>query len=75
MSLDDLRNKIDEDDTKIVRLIAERIRIAEQIGKEKKKRGKQVQDADRENRVLEHVRHIAKRKILARKTLIISTAI
>ena len=41
MSLEDLRGKIDEADTRIVRLIAERIRIAEEIGGEKKKQGKQ----------------------------------
>ena len=33
MSLEELRKKIDEADTKIVKLITERIRIAEEIGK------------------------------------------
>ena len=37
MSLEELRKQIDEADAKIVRLIAERIRIAEEIGKGKKK--------------------------------------
>ena len=37
MSLEDLRRKIDETDTQIVRLIAERIRISEEIGEEKKR--------------------------------------
>jgi chorismate mutase/prephenate dehydratase len=60
MRLEDLRKQIDEHDAKIVRLIAERIRIAEEIGKEKGKKGKQVEDAEREKRVLENVRRIAR---------------
>ena len=59
MSLEDLRKKIDEADAKIARLIAERIRIAEEIGGEKKKQGKQIQDIAREEKVLENVRSIA----------------
>ena len=60
MSLEDLRKKIDEADAKIVRLIAERIRIAEDIGAEKRKQGQQIKDTTREERVLEHVRSIAR---------------
>ena len=48
MSLEKLRKKIDETDDKIVRLIAERIRIAEEIGREKSKQGKQIEDIVRE---------------------------
>ncbi len=48
MSLEELRQKIDEADTKIVKLIAERIRITEEIGREKRKQGKQIEDAERE---------------------------
>ena len=59
MSLEDLRRKIDEADSKIVRLIAERIRTADEIGKEKRKQGKQIEDVAREQRVLENVRSIA----------------
>ncbi len=59
MKLEDLRKKIDETDTKIVKLIGERIRIAEEIGEEKKKHGKQIRDWKRENRVLENVKGIA----------------
>ena len=59
MSLEDLRRKIDETDTKIVKLIAERIRIAEDIGKEKKGRGIQIEDREREKVVLEKVKSIA----------------
>ena len=59
MGLEELRRKIDEADAKIVRLIAERIRIAGDIGGEKRKQGKQIEDAAREQRVLENVRSIA----------------
>ena len=62
MSLEDLRKKIDEVDAKIVRLIGERIRIAEEIGKEKKERGKQIEDREREARVLENVKSIAQKE-------------
>jgi len=60
MSLEDLRKKIDEADAKIVKLIAERIRITEEIGREKKKQGKQIEDAGREKRVVENVISIAR---------------
>jgi len=59
MSLEELRKKIDEADTKIVKLIAERIRITEEIGREKRKQGKQIEDAGREKRVVENVMSIA----------------
>ncbi|MFC1592973.1 prephenate dehydratase [Candidatus Omnitrophota bacterium] len=60
MSLEELRKKIDEADTSIARLIADRIRIAGKIGEEKKRLGKQIEDATRENIVLEKVRSIAR---------------
>ncbi len=59
MRLEDLRRKIDETDTKIVRLIAERIRIAEEIGKEKTREWKQIEDREREEMVLKNVKSIA----------------
>ncbi len=59
MSLENLRRHIDRTDREIVRLIAERIRIAREIGEEKKKRGKQINDGARERKVVEHVRNIA----------------
>jgi len=60
MSLEELRKKIDEIDSQIVRLIADRIRVTEEIGREKKKRGKQIEDAEREERVLKNVTSIAR---------------
>jgi len=62
MSLEELRGKIDEADGKIVRLIAERIRIAEEIGGEKRKQGKQIEDLAREKIVLKNVRSIAQKE-------------
>ena len=62
MSLEDLRRKIDETDARIIRLIGERIRIAEEIGQEKKKQNKQIEDREREEKVLEHVRSIAQQE-------------
>jgi len=62
MSLKDLRKKIDEVDAKIVRLIGERIRIAEVIGKEKKEQGKQIEDREREAWVLKNVGSIAQKE-------------
>ncbi|MDD4875682.1 MAG: prephenate dehydratase [Dehalococcoidales bacterium] len=62
MSIKNLRDKIDETDSNIVKLLAERIRIAEEIGKEKEKRGKQIEDVEREKIVLEKVKNIAQRE-------------
>ncbi len=60
MSIEDLRGKIDKADSQIVRLIAERIRIAREIGDEKKKQGKQIEDIAREQIVLANVRELAR---------------
>lgn len=67
MSLEDLRRKIDEVDTKIVKLIAERMRIAEEIGGEKIGQRKQIGDSEREKRVLENVRSIAQEENISQE--------
>lgn len=59
MSLEDLRKKIDIIDTEIVRLISERVRIAQEIGEEKRAQGRQVNDQLREGKVLSHIKNIA----------------
>jgi len=64
MSLEDLRKKIDGVDARIVELIGERVRIAEEIGRGKKTQNKLVEDKEREYRVLENVRNIARDKNL-----------
>ncbi len=69
MKIEDLRRKIDETDAEIVRLISERIRIAEEIGKEKRKQGKQVEDEEREHRVLENVKGVAQAENISQKDI------
>ena len=70
MSLEDLRKKIDGVDTKIVGLIGERIRIAEAIGKGKKEQGKQIEDQEREARVLENVKSIAQKEKIGQEDIV-----
>ena len=62
MNLEDLRRKIDEVDARIVELISERIRIAEEIGQGKKEESRLIEDRQRESRVLENVKSIAQKK-------------
>ena len=62
MNLEDLRKKIDEVDAKIVELIGERARVAEEIGRGKKEQGKLIEDKKRENKVLENIKSIARNK-------------
>ena len=69
MSLEELRKKIDETDTKIIRLIANRMRIAEDIGEEKRKVGKQIKDTEREKRVLDNVRSIAREEDVSQEDI------
>ncbi len=59
MNLEELRQKIDEIDSRIVKLIAERVRISREIGKQKEKQGKQIEDRERENDVLHKVKGFA----------------
>ncbi|OGO39638.1 MAG: bifunctional chorismate mutase/prephenate dehydratase [Chloroflexi bacterium RBG_16_57_8] len=60
MSLEDLRKRIDGTDAQIVRLIAERMRISRSIGEEKKTQGRQLRDFERERRVLDQVKRLAR---------------
>ncbi|MFC2065960.1 prephenate dehydratase [Chloroflexota bacterium] len=62
MNIEDLRRKIDEVDARIVELIGERLRIVEEIGREKKEHNQLIEDKEREYRVLEAVRNIARHK-------------
>lgn len=70
MSLEELRKKIDEIDKKVVRLIAERIRISEDIGREKKRQGRQVRDSEREKRVLETVGRLARDEMINEEDIV-----
>ncbi|MBA7506801.1 Bifunctional chorismate mutase/prephenate dehydratase [subsurface metagenome] len=69
MKLEDSRRKIDETDTNIVKLIAERIRIAQDIGEEKKKRGKQIDDKEREKRVWENIKSLARDENISQEVI------
>ncbi len=60
MNLDDLRKKIDELDSKLVELIGERIKIAEEIGRGKKEESRLIEDRERELKVLRNVRKMAR---------------
>ena len=56
----DLRHNLDEVDTGIVGLIAERMQIITEIGRRKQQHGTSaIQDADRERRVLDGVEDVA----------------
>ncbi|MBA7647335.1 Bifunctional chorismate mutase/prephenate dehydratase [subsurface metagenome] len=69
MSLEELRGKIDETDANIVKLISERIRIAQEIGEEKKKRGKQIDDKEREKGVLENIKSLARDENISQEVI------
>ncbi|MCK4862699.1 MAG: prephenate dehydratase [Dehalococcoidales bacterium] len=60
MNLDDLRKKIDELDSKLVELIGERIKTAEEIGQGKKEESRLIEDRERELKVLRNVRNMAR---------------
>lgn len=69
MNLDDLRKKIDEADARIVKLIAERIKIAGEMGKEKRKKGQRVEDKEREEFVLKNVRSLASKEGISQEDI------
>jgi len=67
MNLEDLREKIDEIDARMVELISKRIKVAEEIGREKGKQGKQILDKGREGLVMENVRSIARNENISER--------
>ena len=69
MNMEDLRGKIDETDAHIVKLISERIRIAQKIGEKKKKQGKQIDDNEREERVLENIKAMAQNQNMSQEVI------
>lgn len=64
MSIENLRNQIDHIDERIIRLIAERLRTADLIGREKQKTRSKIEDKDREARVLNNIRKLAEQEKL-----------
>ncbi len=62
MNLEELRQQIDDVDARIVELIGERVRIAEEIGRSKQAKGRLIEDREREKRVLENVKRVARKR-------------
>jgi chorismate mutase/prephenate dehydratase len=62
MSLQDLRKTTDEIDIKIIKLLAERLKLSRQIGQEKKESRKPIEDRQREAQVIKNVRDLAKKE-------------
>ncbi|MFH1382535.1 MAG: prephenate dehydratase [Chloroflexota bacterium] len=60
MSLEEFRQKIDKVDAQLIKLIAERIRISEEIGRTKKASGQPVTDNNREKVVIDKVKKLAR---------------
>ena len=60
MSLEKLRKQIDSVDARITELIGERVRIAKEIGRGKRAKGRLIEDRERERKVLENVKRIAR---------------
>jgi len=69
VKLEDLRKQIDELDARIVKIIAERMKIAGEVGREKRKQGNQIEDIEREKRVLENVRRIAQKEKVSQEDI------
>ena len=67
MEIDKLRKKINKIDSKIIRLIDERVKVVKKIGKIKKKAGIRVFQPAREKIVLEKVSKQSKNKRIATK--------
>jgi chorismate mutase/prephenate dehydratase len=59
MSLEELRRDVDDIDSRIIRLLGERLKVSEKIGAEKSRTGKLLTDASREAVVLERIRKLA----------------
>lgn len=59
MDIEDLRGQIDATDAEIMRLLAQRLRLAREIGEQKEKKGKPVADKGREQTVRENIKRLA----------------
>ena len=59
MSLEELRRGVDDVDARLVRLLAERLKLSREIGAEKARLGKSLTDASREAVVMERIRRLA----------------
>lgn len=59
MNLNDLRKQVDEIDVRIISLLAERLKISKDIGKEKKENQKPIIDRSRDEQVLKNAKQLA----------------
>ena len=64
MSLEELRREIDNTDVEIINLIVHRTNISEQIGREKKELNIPKRDPEREKKVLDRIKQLAREKKL-----------
>jgi chorismate mutase/prephenate dehydratase len=69
MRLEDLRKKIDGTDTDIVKLIAERVRVAQEIGRQKIEAGGPIEDREREKAVFENIKSIAREEGISQEDI------
>ena len=69
MELQNLRRKIDEVDSHIVRLLTERLTLVEHVGKEKKRQRMEIVAREREKAVLQNVRSTARQLGLGDKEI------
>ena len=69
MKIEDLRREIDEIDAMVVKLIAKRVRIAQEMYKEKSEMGIQVIDKVREENVLGNVKNVALKENISQESI------
>ena len=72
MNFDEQRKEIDGIDSEIARLIAKRVRIAEDIGKRKLIMHKPIEDKEREKAIMKRVRDIAEGEGISQRDVRIS---
>ena len=59
MNLNDLRKQVDDIDVRIISLLADRLKVSREIGKEKKENQKPILDRSRDEQVLKNVKQLA----------------
>jgi len=64
MNIHESRKMIDDIDVKIIELLSQRLKISDEIGREKKESKRPVEDKQREEQVLKNIRELAKKEAL-----------
>ena len=62
MSIHDSRKMIDDIDARIIELLSQRLKISDEIGREKKESKRPIEDKQREEQVLKNARELAKKE-------------